>query len=235
MIRLRSLGSLMIGEIFARSLLFCIDLYCALQFMRVWRIGRAALLGAFLGCNAISGIEDYSAGPTADTARDATPESRQDAAGDLHVEDALEADVEADVDELGPKDTAETGETAPDTFDASTEASTDADAAETAADTCAHSNGLGQTYFRCVPLGVPGKETTYSLDMARAARDAWPMAGTDGEGNCATAGTPAYVWRKTSTSCAGWAYTNGGTGAAGHVYLGSTACSCPNSTTPTWE
>jgi hypothetical protein len=38
--------------------------------------------------------------------------------------------------------------------------------------TCTHDNGVGQTYQLCVPLGVPGDPTTYSLTMAVAAANA---------------------------------------------------------------
>lgn len=103
--------------------------------------------------------------------------------------------------------------------------------------TCEHSNGLGQSYSLCVPSGTPGSEASYSLEMAKRARAAWPTPGTDGEGACAD-GAPLMVWRKTATSCAAWAYTNGVgafAGTAGRVYLGSTACSCPSSSCPAWN
>lgn len=95
-----------------------------------------------------------------------------------------------------------------------------------------HANGLGQTYAFCAPLGAPGDPATYSVEMARAARAAWPEAGTDLEGACATGDGRKAVWRKTADACAGWLYT---TTMAGHVYLGTTSCSCPDGTHPVWK
>lgn len=110
-------------------------------------------------------------------------------------------------------------------------------AAEAETLACKHDNGLGQAYTLCVPLGKTGDPASYSIDMAKRARDAWPTPGIDGEGAC-NDGTPLYVWRKTATACAAWTYTNGSgawVGSAGHVYLGSTACSCPDKTCAAWN
>lgn len=118
------------------------------------------------------------------------------------------------------------------------ETSTDTKPApETSDSSCEHSNGLGQSYNLCAPAGTPGIESSYSLDMAKRARAAWTTPGTDGEGACAD-GAPLMVWRKTATSCAAWAYTNGVgafAGTAGRVYLGSTACSCPSASCAAWN
>lgn len=38
-----------------------------------------------------------------------------------------------------------------------------------------HSNGFGQTYQDCAPLGTPGDPATYTQHMAVEAAEAWPL------------------------------------------------------------
>ncbi len=92
-----------------------------------------------------------------------------------------------------------------------------------------HSNGLGQSYFDCSPLG------TYSLTAAQAARAAWTGAGVDAQGACGSGGpsSPQCVSRQTATQCAVWCYTKS---VAGHVNLSNTtSCTCPTTASPTWN
>jgi len=51
----------------------------------------------------------------------------------------------------------------------------------------AHSDGLGQTFYDCLPLGVPGSPPTYSQTLAVEAAVAWLSAGGGGStdsGSC---------------------------------------------------
>ena len=51
----------------------------------------------------------------------------------------------------------------------------------------AHTNGLGQAYFSCSPLGTPGNQATYNAALAQAARNSWPqMSNGDYDGVCGT-------------------------------------------------
>jgi hypothetical protein len=97
-----------------------------------------------------------------------------------------------------------------------------------------HQNGLGQTYDDCTPLGVPGNQATYSLNLATKARAAWPSTGTDGSGKCVGPNGGDALSRQTTTSCAVWLYTGS---AAGHVRLNTadTTCYCPSTADPTWN
>jgi len=70
--------------------------------------------------------------------------------------------------------------------------------------------------------------------MATEARAAWPFSGTDAPCSCTGPGSPACVYRKTSTSCAVWVYTST---AAGHVHLNTvdSSCICASTSDPTWN
>jgi hypothetical protein len=95
-----------------------------------------------------------------------------------------------------------------------------------------HSNGLGQRYYDCNPLGIPGNPSTYKLSMAQAALMAWPVTGTDGIISCGV-GLSA-VYREDASSCAVWVYTGA---LAGYVRLstGASSCSCPTTSDRTWN
>jgi len=95
-----------------------------------------------------------------------------------------------------------------------------------------HLNGLGQTFLLdCTPLGTPGDETTYSLQLATAARDASP-AGVDGNKSCGNGAMATNCLTRTSgTMCATWCY---GKALAGRV-LQATTCTCPSTSSPAWN
>ena len=90
-----------------------------------------------------------------------------------------------------------------------------------------HANGLGQSYYDCAPLGVPGDAGTYSGALATAARAAW-LPGIDSSGTC---GATQVLSRIGAGVCAVWAYT---TSLAGRVRLAAT-CDCPDAADPTWN
>lgn len=96
-----------------------------------------------------------------------------------------------------------------------------------------HSNGLGQTYMDCAPLGTPTVASTYTMTMVGEARAAWPFAGTNLSGTCSGTGASSYML-KTSTSCAVWVYSKS---LAGRVHLNSVdnTCLCATESDPTWN
>lgn len=106
-----------------------------------------------------------------------------------------------------------------------------------------HKNGtstpLGQDYFLsadyCKARGTPGDATTYSADMASAAANAWPGAGTIVDLGCSGG---RIICKGGADGYASWGYT--GT-LAGRVYHqaagcgGPSKCCCPFATDPTWN
>jgi len=102
------------------------------------------------------------------------------------------------------------------------------------ADSCTlieHTNGAGQTFLSCAPLGSPGVASTYSLALALEARKAWPYPGTDSTFVC---GDGSCVQRiRTSGGCAVWKFSGA---LAGHLMTSSGACYVPDtSSAPTWN
>jgi hypothetical protein len=88
----------------------------------------------------------------------------------------------------------------------------------------AHSNGLGQPYFACAPLG------TLSRESALLAAAAWsPSGGSDLDlvpGSC--------LARQRATDCATWCYLGV---LAGRVRLNTVSSQCliPDTLSPTWD
>lgn len=114
--------------------------------------------------------------------------------------------------------------------------------------------GLGQTYSSpCVPLGMPGTDSTYSQAMATAAAAAAaqppanplcllsPTGQCTGTATCGTGSTPNVYFLDDSDNlnapyCYVWEFAAGGsTNQSGHVYASTSGCSCPISTDPTWD
>src|SRR5262245_44262528 len=96
----------------------------------------------------------------------------------------------------------------------------------------AHVNGLGQSFNSCAPLATPGVASSYNLQLATAARSAWPYQGTDMTATCAN--RAQAVFRQTATTCAVWQFTGPN---AGHVHLSTTNnnCLCADATDPVWR
>jgi hypothetical protein len=197
------------------------------------------VLSLSLGCNALSGIEEYEIAPPVSVAA-----IGPDGAADAEIAaDVLDDSIVID---SGVVETIDSGATvAADTAadageadvlaDALVDADADAGAGEADAAPCtpiSHSNGLGQTYLDCAPLGTPGVASTYTVSMASKARAAWPFTGTDSDSSCG--GIPGLLYRKTTTSCAVWVYTTGG---AGRVHLNTVdnTCYCPISGGVVWQ
>jgi hypothetical protein len=99
---------------------------------------------------------------------------------------------------------------------------------------------LGQSYWLssdyCKALGTPGTASTYNVEMATAAANAWSIGGSITPITC-SAGA-AICKTLSGGQTATWGYT--GTG-AGHVYYdatgcgGPTKCCCHLATDPTWN
>ncbi len=91
----------------------------------------------------------------------------------------------------------------------------------------AHSNGLGQLFFDCNPLG------THNLDSARAAAHAWNASGT--EVNPLSLACTSCVGWLTNDACSVWCWGSDPLG--GHVNLDtiSVACLCPGTGSPAWN
>lgn len=71
-----------------------------------------------------------------------------------------------------------------------------------------HSNGLGQSYFDCNPLGLPGNPSTYNISMAVAAAAAWDQTATQSTTtfNCVTT-SPGVRVASGTLGTAIWVYT----------------------------
>jgi len=97
-----------------------------------------------------------------------------------------------------------------------------------------HINGLGQVYYYCGSLGVPGNQFTYNLTMADLAGAAWPASFGGGSISCGIGPTAAIgVHRSSGSSCATWTYTGP---TAGRVRVSSGGpCQCPTTSDPTWN
>lgn len=159
-----------------------------------------ALLLSLPACNALSGINDYeTADPLVspavlapDAAGEAGPDTPPDTdAAELRVDAEPDGggEAEAEVAPDAPADTAPPDSGAPDAPDA--------------APSCTHSNGLGDSYTLCVPLGVPGT-ATYTKEMAAAASDAWAPFKAPMEGWCAGVAGNFYARCRSATDCAIW-------------------------------
>jgi hypothetical protein len=101
-----------------------------------------------------------------------------------------------------------------------------------------HSNGLGQTYLDCAPLGTPGNASTYSSMMANEAARAWNTGGTITDSAGAFLCSPSGVLSNgvedvlASGECSIWLYDGP---AAGHVKNNASGCLCPSASDPTWN
>ena len=94
----------------------------------------------------------------------------------------------------------------------------------------AHSNGIGDYYSYNAPLGIPGKEATYSAAMALAAAGAWRPVGA----SSTSEGRAMFKSSKFPPACAVWIFTGSAAGRAIKSTTTST-CSCPGLTHPTWN
>jgi hypothetical protein len=105
------------------------------------------------------------------------------------------------------------------------------------AGTCAP---LGQNYWvttnACLVTGTPGTASTYTVEMANAARAAFPTAGTDTSGTCGPT-NESVVARQTASECIIWQYTGANAGAVRVTPIvgGVVNCYCPNDLSTTWN
>ena len=206
--------------------------------------GVALMLAA--GCNGLSGIDDFvvegdaSADRTlgeeaaATGAADASPDgdSLLEAGADAAIRDArtrdakgAEAAADATPDAMGD---ATAGGTPDATADATPDAPPDATPDATGADGCTvvtHSNGLGQAFYDCTPLG------TRSIEEATAACVAYTGSASQCVNN-PPACTTGSVCSSGAALCACWRYMGP---PAGHVNNPAAACVCASGMDPTWQ
>lgn len=184
-----------------------------------------------LGCNSISGINEYevaSQEPVAATKSDGAADdaARPEVFGE---ETQVDAGLDAAA-ETGIVDVIDTGVVADAVADSLMEADVVAD--DGPCTPISHSNGLGQTYLDCAPLGTPGVASTYTVTMAAKARAAWPFAGVDEAWACSGGSPDCLLRRATGKGCAVWSYASI---YAGRVdFRSSGECGC-SSSAPTWD
>jgi len=125
-----------------------------------------------------------------------------------------------------------------------------------------HSDGYGHTFNDCLPLGSPGNQTNYSINLVQDAEAAdTTQAGSGGNiFTCPRTGTQTWTWdckcadsSGNSGSCTSWVYTATPTGNCtdlngksrpctdwiGHTYKSSgtgkdVGCLCPDANDPTF-
>jgi hypothetical protein len=103
-----------------------------------------------------------------------------------------------------------------------------------------HSNGQGQTYDDCSPLGTPGNAATYSQTMAGEAASAYPTQNTLYIVTCgsgANTATAIDICDPTGSTCiASWCYAGPCAGYSLAI-AGGAAAYCPNAVSgnPTWD
>lgn len=92
-----------------------------------------------------------------------------------------------------------------------------------------HLNGLGQYYYDCAPLGVPGNPATYTSTMAAEAAAAWASSGTTTTLTCGTSACVSYLTTGMPQDCAVWCYAGPYAGYVGHSSVPTIACQavCP--------
>ena len=91
-----------------------------------------------------------------------------------------------------------------------------------------HANGVGQNYYDCGSLGVPGNAATYSLALSQEAANAFAPGAT----SHICSGEQALIVSNAGGAWATWVYTGS---LAGRVKLNSGGPLCPDSASPTWD
>lgn len=212
-------GHLRAGEAYARV--------CRQTTMRVLFL---TFLLALPCCNAVTGINDFSVGTHPAVAPEASAIDAGDSGDDTN--DTNDTRVQTT---SPPTDSGIGADTDP--IDTATPAvDSTPDAAEAPCPT--HHNGLDGfdtgPYVFCAPLGTPGASSTYSFDMAEAARASAVKSG--GVGMTQTCGDGEAVTFSPSTTyggCEVWVYSGS---LAGYLHRGATcASSCPTSSDPVWD
>ena len=185
------------------------------------RLGQWLLAFAMVSC----GGDPFTVAQTLDEVRlDAAPADASDPALDAPAESAP---------------TIDSGTGGADAEDADggsgEDARPEADAAQEveACSPVTHSDGLGQSWSDCAPLG------TYDQAEAQAACSAWAAVnGSSGALGCSVSICPdgastIVYWLSTEATCAAnWVYQGAATGHVGPVGIG---CMCPTQSDPSWQ
>jgi iron complex outermembrane receptor protein len=190
------------------------------------------------GCNSLTGVDGLvvagNGGPDGTVVEEAAAPGAADGSsgGDARTDAEAGGTTGADgaLDANGGEAT--TDATSQATVDATDDATPDAevDAASDGArtDSCSpvtHSNGLGQAFYDCTPLG------TRTLAEATAACIAY-AGSAGGCVNNPPACMTGSVCSSGATMCACWRYMGP---TAGHVTNPAAACACPSGMDPTWQ
>jgi hypothetical protein len=188
------------------------------------------------GCNSLSGIDDFAVeseaggtsfseggdgaypGDEAGGSTDGTSEAARDGAGGGDEDATVDAPTESD-DRTDRGDRAADGSVTCGTRSCATPFCCDGGCAS------AHSNGLGQFFYDCSPLG------TFNLTQAFAACVAFTGKMSLCANDPINCGGGDQVCSSGASMCACWRY-NGNN--AGHVESGAT-CNCLGQTSPTWN
>ncbi len=184
-------------------------------------------------CNALSGIDDFVVVSGSEGGVDARegdgasgpPQEGGDAVGDAFTGSGADAnDAGSGDSDAGPEAPADAGSAGDSSVDALVDAPTDV-ACATATVTCdgacptMHSNGLGQSFYDCVPAG------TYDVTQALEACAAFTGNMTLCNDNpIVCSGSSSEVCSNTFSSCACWQYTGLLKGRV--VNSGTTTCGC---------
>jgi hypothetical protein len=90
-----------------------------------------------------------------------------------------------------------------------------------------HNNGLGQTFYDCVPFG------TYNITLAMDACNVFAPLGHGGICQGGTCGSDTGVWNYQSADCAGWIFSGPDQGIVHNSF--GTSCDCPVAGDPFYE
>jgi hypothetical protein len=176
--------------------------------------GNGAMDGSVAEEAAVPGSADGSSDGVAHTDAESSEATRDDGTlnangGDAATDAAPEATIDA-------------------TDDATKDAAVDAIADGPLTDGCAvvtHSNGLGQAFYDCTPLG------TRNMAEATSACIAYTGKASECVNNPPTC-TTGSVCSSGAAMCACWRYMGP---PAGHVTNPAPACACPSGMDPTWQ
>jgi hypothetical protein len=177
------------------------------------------------GCNAFSGIGDFvvdSEGGADGTLGEGASGHEEGGGGNVDAP----VDATQDAGEAGNDATKETGS------EAATDAGADADGGDGGC-AIAHSDGLGQTFFDCVPLGTHNQAQAFEACAAFTGNMSLCVAVGCAPGNevCSTGFTSCACWKYQGNNV-GHVSSPGATGEGGSE---GGICICPNAASPTWN
>lgn len=179
------------------------------------------------GCNALSGIGDFAV--DSDASADGTLGEGASGQDGAPAKEGGGGNADAPADSMrdagdGSSDDAVT--------DARTDAAPDADGGDEGC-SIAHSNGLGQAFFDCVPLGTHNQAQALEACAAFTGNMSLcvPVGCSPGMEVCSTGFTSCACWKYQGSNI-GHVSMPGGAGEGGS---GGGTCICPNAASATWN